>query len=58
MKKFLAVLLLIAALLALSGCELTLSKTTTEYDKSTNTIKRTTTILPDLDQQLESIFGK
>lgn len=59
MKKLLAVLILIAlSLLIFSGCELTVTRTKTEYDAKTNTIRRTTTILPDLDKQLESILGK
>ena len=57
MKRLIVVILLIGVLLTLAGCELTVSKTTTEYDAKTNTVKRTTTILPDLDKQLDSIFG-
>lgn len=58
MKKIIALIALLLSLTLLSSCELTLSRTTTEYDKKSNTIKRTTTILPDLDSNLESLFGK
>ena len=58
MKKFVLAVFLVLLIAILSGCELTLAKTTTEYDKKSNTIKRTTTLLPDIDKQLEDIFGK
>lgn len=58
MKKLLLALLLVLIVAVLSSCELTIAKSTTSYDKKTNTIKKTTTILPDLDDQLTELFGK
>lgn len=55
MKRIAISIMLIVLLVALAGCTLYSSKT--EYDKKTNTVRRTTTILPNLDKELNDLFG-